>query len=128
MTREGVCIAYRVFGDGPFDIVYSPGWVTNVEILLEWPAVARAFARLAERARVVLYDKQGTGLSDRVATLPSLEARMDDIQAVMDAVGIERAALLGPTQGAAVNALFAATYPDRVAAFIAYGGFARTLW
>lgn len=128
MTREGVCIAYQVFGEGPFDIVYSPGWVTNIEILLEWPAVARTFRRLAESARVVLYDKQGTGLSDRVATLPTLEARMDDIQAVMDAVGMERASLLGPTQGAAVNALFSATFPDRVAAFIAYGGFARTLW
>jgi class 3 adenylate cyclase/pimeloyl-ACP methyl ester carboxylesterase len=127
-TREGVCVAYQVFGDGPYDLVYSPGWVTNIEVLWEWPGVARVFSRLASRCRVVLYDKQGTGLSDRVASLPSLEARMDDVTAVMDATGMTRAALLGPTQGAALSALFAATYPERVSAFIPYGGFARTTW
>lgn len=127
-TREGVSIAYRVFGDGPFDLVFAPGWATNIEVLWEWPGVARVFSRLAERSRVVLYDKQGTGLSDRVATLPTLEARMDDVEAVMDAVGMYRAALFGMTQGAAVNALYASTHPDRVAAFLAYGGFARFLW
>lgn len=123
-----MCIAYHVFGEGPFDLIYSPGWVTNIEILWEWPGVANVFSRLAQRARVVLYDKQGTGLSDRVATFPSLEARMDDVIAVMDAAGMERAALLGPTQGAAVSALVAATYPDRTAAFVPYGAFARNLW
>ena len=127
-TREGVCVAYQVFGDGPYDLVYSPGWVTNIEVLWEWPGVARVFSRLASRCRVVLYDKQGTGLSDRVASLPSLEARMDDVTAVMDAAGMTKAALLGPTQGAALSALFAATYPERVSAFIPYGGFARTTW
>ena len=127
-TREGVCVAYQVFGDGPFDLVYSPGWVTNIEVLWEWPGVAQVFSRLASRCRVVLYDKQGTGLSDRVASLPGLEARMDDVIAVMDGAGMSEAALLGPTQGAAVSALFAATYPERVSAFIPYGGFARTMW
>jgi class 3 adenylate cyclase len=127
-TREGVCVAYQVFGDGPYDLVYSPGWVTNIEVLWEWPGVAKVFSRLASRCRVALYDKQGTGLSDRVASLPSLEARMDDVTAVMDAAGMTKAALLGPTQGAALSALFAATYPERVSAFIPYGGFARTMW
>jgi pimeloyl-ACP methyl ester carboxylesterase len=122
-----VSIAYQIVGEGPYDLVYSPGWVTNIEILWEWPGVATVFRRLAQRSRVVLYDKQGTGLSDRVATLPSLEARMDDIEAVMDAAGMERAALLGPTQGAAVSALFAATQPERVIAFLPYGTFARTM-
>lgn len=127
-TREGVCVAYQVFGNGPHDLVYSPGWVTNIEVLWEWPGVARVFSRLATRCRVALYDKQGTGLSDRVASLPGLEARMDDLLAVMDAAGMAKAALLGPTQGAALSALFAATYPERVTAFIPYGGFARTTW
>jgi class 3 adenylate cyclase/pimeloyl-ACP methyl ester carboxylesterase len=127
-TREGVCVAYQVFGDGPYDLVYSPGWVTNIEVLWEWPGVARVFSRLAARCRVALYDKQGTGLSDRVASLPSLEARMDDLLAVMDGAGMTKAALLGPTQGAALSALLAATYPERVSAFLPYGGFARAAW
>jgi class 3 adenylate cyclase len=127
-TRDGVSIAYHAFGSGPFDLIFAPGWVTNIEVLWEWPGVARAFSRLAERCRIVVYDKQGTGLSDRVATLPTLEARMDDVEAVMDAVGIDQAALFGVTQGAAVNALYASTHPDRVAAFLAYGAFARFQW
>ncbi|HEY7477686.1 MAG TPA: alpha/beta hydrolase, partial [Actinomycetota bacterium] len=118
LTREGVCIAYQVFGEGPHELIYSPGWVTNIEVLWEWPACAAVFSRLASRSRVVLYDKQGTGLSDRVATLPDLEARMDDITAVIDAAGLTRPALFGPTQGAAVSALYAASHPDRVDALI----------
>jgi class 3 adenylate cyclase/pimeloyl-ACP methyl ester carboxylesterase len=128
MTREGVCIAYQVFGEGPHELIYSPGWVTNVEVLWEWPSCAAVFARLAHRCRVVVYDKQGTGLSDRVATLPNLEARMDDITAVMDAAKMTRPALFGATQGAALSALYAATHPDRVSALITYGGFARNAW
>jgi pimeloyl-ACP methyl ester carboxylesterase len=127
LTREGVCIAYQAFGDGPHELVYSPGWVTNIEMLWEWPGCAAVFSRLASRCRVVLYDKQGTGLSDRVATLPHLEARMDDVTAVIDAAELTRPALFGPTQGAAVSALYAASHPDRVAALITYGAFARTL-
>ncbi len=128
LTGEGVCIAYQVFGAGPHELIYSPGWVTNIEVLWEWPGCVAVFTRLAHRCRVVLYDKQGTGLSDRVATLPDLEARMDDITAVIDAASMERPALFGPTQGAAVSALYAATHPDRVAALITYGAFARTTW
>ncbi len=125
LTEEGVCVAYKIFGDGPHDLVFSPGWVTNVEVLMERPECARFFFRLARTCRVVVYDKQGTGLSDRVATLPTLEARMDDIHAVMRAAGMERATLFGPTQGAALSALFAATFPERVVSLVTYGGFAR---
>jgi len=125
LTEEGVCVAYKILGDGPNELVFSPGWVTNVEVLWEWPECARFFSRLAKTCRVVVYDKQGTGLSDRVATFPTLEARMDDIAAVMRATGMERATLFGPTQGAALSALFAATFPDRTQSFVAYGGFAR---
>jgi len=126
LTREGVCIAYKVLGEGEHDLVFSPGWVTYLEILWEWPVCAAFFARLARRCRVVVYDKQGTGLSDRVSTLPTLEARMDDIDAVMRATGMDHATLFGVTQGAALSALFAATFPDRVEALVTYGGFARS--
>jgi class 3 adenylate cyclase/pimeloyl-ACP methyl ester carboxylesterase len=125
MTREGVSVAFKTLGDGPHPLIFSPGWVTNVEVLWEWPACARFFERLSRRARLVVYDKQGTGLSDRVATLPTLEARMDDIAAVMAANDMEHASLFGPTQGAALSALFAATHPDRVDALVTYGAFAR---
>jgi class 3 adenylate cyclase len=125
LTREGVCVAYKTLGDGPHDLIFSPGWVTNVEVMWEWPACARFFERLARRCRLVVYDKQGTGLSDRVATFPTLEARMDDIDAVMKANGIERASLFGPTQGAALSALFTASFPERVETLVTYGGFAR---
>ena len=106
ITREGVCVAYKTLGDGPHSMIFSPGWVTNLEVLWEWPACARFFERLARRCRLVVYDKQGTGLSDRVATFPTLEARMDDMHAVMRATGMERASVFGPTQGAALSALW----------------------
>jgi class 3 adenylate cyclase/pimeloyl-ACP methyl ester carboxylesterase len=125
LTKEGVCVAYKALGVGPRALIFSPGWVTNLEILWEWPACARFFERLARRCRLVVYDKQGTGLSDRVATFPTLEARMDDIDAVMTANGMEGATLFGPTQGAALSALFAATFPERVDALVTYGAFAR---
>jgi class 3 adenylate cyclase len=125
LTREGVCVAYKTLGDGPHPLIFSPGWVTNLEVLWEWPACARFFERLAQRCRLVVYDKQGTGLSDRVATFPTLEARMDDIDAVMQANGMDRTSLFGLTQGAALSALFAATYPERVDALITYGAFAK---
>ena len=126
LTREGICVAYKVLGEGPHNLIYSPGWVTNLEVLWEWPACARFFERLSRRCRLVVYDKQGTGLSDRVATFPTLEARMDDLHAVMHATGMERASLFGPTQGAALSALFAASFPDRVEAIVTYGAFAKT--
>src|SRR4051794_26967553 len=92
-------IAYQVFGEGPIDLVYTPGFVSHLENQWEQPDLARWFLRLARFARVVVFDKRGTGLSDRTADLPSLEIRMDDLRAVMDAAGIQQAALVGVSEG-----------------------------
>ena len=125
-ARSGdVHIAYQVVGDGPRDLVLVPGWISNVEVFWDEPVVARFLERLASFARLILFDKRGTGLSDRVSDLPSLETRMDDVRAVMDAAGSERAALMGYSEGGPLCALFAATYPERTAALIALGSYAR---
>jgi pimeloyl-ACP methyl ester carboxylesterase len=122
-----VHIAYQVVGDGPVDLVFVPGWITHVELAWDDPFEAAFRRRLASFARLIVFDKRGTGLSDRVPVdqLPILEERMDDVRAVMDAAGSERAALLGVSEGGAMSALFAATYPERTAALILYGSFAR---
>src|SRR3712207_1742441 len=120
-----VHIAYQVFGSGSVDLVYTPGFVSHLENLWEQPDLARWLRRLASFARVVMFDKRGTGLSDRVSDLPSFDQRMDDVRAVMDAAGIERAALLGVSEGGPLTALFAATYPDRCNALVLYGTFPR---
>jgi pimeloyl-ACP methyl ester carboxylesterase len=120
-----VHIAYQVFGDGPVDLVYTPGFVSHLENQWDQPDLARWLLRLARFARVVMFDKRGTGLSDRVGELPGFDQRMDDLRAVMDAVGIERAALLGVSEGGPLTALFAATHPDRCRAMALYGTFAR---
>jgi pimeloyl-ACP methyl ester carboxylesterase len=122
-----VHIAYQVVGDGPVDLVFVPGWITHVELAWEDPLEAAFRRRLASFSRLILFDKRGTGLSDRVPVdqLPILEERMDDVRAVMDAAGSERAALMGVSEGGAMSALFAATYPERTAALILYGSFAR---
>ena len=112
-ARSGdVSIAYQVVGDGPRDLVLVAGWVTNIEVLWEEPSMARFLQRLAGFSRLILFDKRGTGLSDRVADMPNLETRMDDVRAVMDAVRSERAALLGYSEGGPMCVLFAATYPE----------------
>jgi class 3 adenylate cyclase/pimeloyl-ACP methyl ester carboxylesterase len=129
-TRSGeVNIAYQVIGQGPLDLVYVMGWVTNLEAFWQEPSVARFFQRLASFSRLILFDKRGTGLSDRVPIkeLPTLEQRMDDVRAVMDAVGSHRAALLGVSEGGPMCALFAATYPQRTAALVLYGSYAKRL-
>jgi len=120
-----VHIAYQMVGDAPRDLVLVPGWVSNIEVFWEEPTVARFFERLASFSRLILFDKRGTGLSDRVAELPNLETRMDDVRAVMDAVGSERATLFGYSEGGPMCALFAATYPARTTALVMLGGFAR---
>ena len=116
-----VHVAYRVFGEGPFDLVFASG--------LEYPsvefhdhAIGAGFEELTGRMRVIRFDKRGTGASDRVSGVPSLEERMDDVRAVMDAAGTERAALLGHVDGAAMALLFAATYPERVFALVLFQG------
>jgi class 3 adenylate cyclase len=123
-----VHIAYQVIGDGPVDLVFVPGWITHVELAWDDPAEAAFRRRLASFARLIVFDKRGTGLSDRVPVneLPILEEQMDDVRAVLDAVGSERAALMGVSEGGALSALFAATYPERTAALVLYGAFART--
>ena len=120
-------IAYQVVGSGAFDLVYVPGWLSNVALNWQEPSYARFLERLASFARLILFDKRGTGLSDRVPEreLPTLEQRMDDVRAVLDAVGSERAALLGVSEGGSMSALFAATYPDRTVALVMYGSYAR---
>ncbi len=123
-----VNIAYQVFGDGARDLVYVPGWVTHVEYAWEEPSYARFLQRLASFARVIIFDKRGTGLSDRDTGLPTLEERMDDVRAVMDAVGSQRAAILGMSEGGNMSVLFAATYPQRTVALIIFGTFAKRIW
>lgn len=119
-------IAYQVVGDGPFDLLFVPGALSHVELWWEEPASASFFRRLASFSRLILFDKRGTGLSDRVSdsALPTLEERMDDVRAVMDAANSERAVLLGFSEGGPMCALFAATYPERTRALVLYGSFA----
>jgi pimeloyl-ACP methyl ester carboxylesterase/class 3 adenylate cyclase len=121
----GVNIAYQTVGQGPRDLVLVPGWVSNLDAFWEEPALARMLTRLASFSRLILFDKRGTGLSDRVNDMPSLEVRMDDVRAVMDAVGSQRAALFGYSEGGTMCALFAATYPARASALIMEGAYAR---
>jgi pimeloyl-ACP methyl ester carboxylesterase len=124
-----VHIAYQVVSEGPSDLIVVPGWVSNVEVQWEDPAVARFYQRLASFSRLILFDKRGTGLSDRVpdTELPTLEQRMDDVRAVMDAAGSERAALFGMSEGGPMSVLFAATYPERTMGLVLYGAYARRL-
>jgi class 3 adenylate cyclase len=128
-TTDGVSIAYQTVGEGPVDLVWVPGWVSHLEVAWEEPTLARFFERLASFSRLILFDKRGTGLSDRVpeSDLPTLEVRMDDLRSVCDAAGSERAALLGVSEGAPLCVLFAATYPERTTAVIVFGGYARRM-
>jgi class 3 adenylate cyclase len=123
-----VNIAYQVFGEGPFDLVHVPAFTSHVELSWQVPAMAAVSRRLASFSRLIRFDKRGTGMSDRVAGVPTLETRMDDVRAVMDAVGSARAALLGASEGAAMSILFAATYPDRTWALVLAGGYPRRRW
>jgi pimeloyl-ACP methyl ester carboxylesterase len=125
-TRCGsINIAYQVVGEGPIDMVLVPGWVTNVDVFWEEPKFARFLRRLASFSRLILFDKRGTGLSDRVTDTPMLEERMEDVQAVMKAAGSTSAALMGYSEGGPMCALFAATYPEKTRALIVIGGYAR---
>ena len=130
-ARSGdVYIAYQVVGDGPRDLVFVMGWVTHLELFWDEPTVARFMERLASFSRLILFDKRGTGMSDRVPLqeLPTLEQRMDDVRAVMDAAGSERAAIFGVSEGGPMSALFAATYPERTTALVVYGSYAKRIW
>jgi pimeloyl-ACP methyl ester carboxylesterase len=122
-------IAYQVVGDGPVDLIYVPGWISNVELNWEEPAHAHVLERLAGFSRLILFDKRGTGLSDPVPldAMPTLEERMDDVRAVLDAVDCEEAALFGFSEGGLMSVLFAATYPERITTLVLYGTFAKRI-
>lgn len=129
-ARSGdVNIAYQVIGDAPLDLVFVMGWVSHLEYFWREPNFARFLLRLASFSRLILFDKRGTGLSDRVPInqLPTLEQRMDDVRAVMDAVGSERAALCGVSEGGPMCSLFAATYPEKTLALVMIGTYAKRI-
>ena len=129
-ARSGdVNIAYQVIGDAPLDLVFVMGWVSHMEYFWREPRFARFLMRLASFSRLILFDKRGTGLSDRVPInqLPTLEQRMDDVRAVMDAVGSERAALCGVSEGGPMCSLFAATYPEKTLGLVMIGTYAKRI-
>jgi class 3 adenylate cyclase len=125
---ENISIAYQVVGEGPLDLIFAMGWVSNIECMWEDPSFNHFLSRLASFSRLILFDKRGTGLSDKVSALPTLEQRMDDVRAVMDAVNSNKAALLGISEGGPMCALFAASYPERTEALIMYGSYAKRIW
>jgi pimeloyl-ACP methyl ester carboxylesterase len=122
-TADGVHIAYQVHGEGPIDLLMVLGWTTNIEALWEEPSIARSLNRLASSSRLILFDKRGVGLSDRVpeSQLPGLETRMDDLRAVMDAASSERGVVCGISEGGPMAMLFAATYPERTRGLLLFG-------
>jgi pimeloyl-ACP methyl ester carboxylesterase len=125
-ARNGdVNIAYQVVGEGPFDLVFVPGFISHLDLWWSFPETAAFLRRLASFSRLILFDKRGTGLSDPVPGVPTLEERMEDLHAVLDAVGSERAALLGVSEGGPMSILFAATYPERTTAMVIYGSTAK---
>jgi pimeloyl-ACP methyl ester carboxylesterase len=126
-ARSGdTSIAYQVVGEGPIDLILVLGFATHLELQWESPVFASFFERIGSFSRLIIFDKRGTGLSDPVNRVPTLEERVDDVRAVMDAAGSERAALLGISEGGPMSALFAAVHPDRVAALVLYGAMGRT--
>ena len=119
-------IAYQVVGDGPIDLVLVLGFTTHLELQWESPPMAHFLERLGSFSRLILFDKRGNGLSDPVAEVPTLELRIDDVRAVMDAAGSERAALFGISEGGPMSVMFAATHPERVTALVLHGAMGRT--
>jgi pimeloyl-ACP methyl ester carboxylesterase len=127
-TDDGVNIAYQVLGEGTVDLVFTAGWLSNIAYAWEQPLYARFYRRLASFSRLIIFDKRGLGLSDRVDDVASIDGRIDDFRCVMDAAGSGRAVVFGSSEGGAMAALFAATHPHRVSALILYGSFARLAW
>src|SRR3954454_19885086 len=127
-ARSGpVSVAYQVVGEGSIDLVLVPGFVSHVEVAWEEPRLARFLTRLSSFARLIVFDKRGTGMSDPVDSPPSIDERMDDIGAVMDAVGSERAAIFGISEGGTLSLLFGEAHPERAQAVVLYGSWARRL-
>jgi pimeloyl-ACP methyl ester carboxylesterase len=123
-----VHIAYATVGKGPIDIVVAPGWLSNVGLIFENPLTASFYNRIASFARVIVFDKRGTGLSDKPGPMPTLEERMDDVRAVMESAGIDCAIPFGVSEGGSMSMLFAATYPEKTLALALYGSFAKRVW
>lgn len=126
-ANGGLRIAYQAFGDGPLDLVIVPGFVSNLDLMADSPSFGPMFERLGRLGRCVVFDKRGTGLSDRDLGFGSLEERADDIRMVMDSAGMEQAALFGYSEGGPLSLVFAATYPERVRALALYGSYSRLL-
>jgi class 3 adenylate cyclase/pimeloyl-ACP methyl ester carboxylesterase len=125
---DGVSIGYQVVGDGPIDLVYSPGIWSNLDVMWEWPAWERYLRRLASFSRLILFDMRGIGISDRGAEPPTIELQMDDVRAVMDAAGSQSAVVFGGARAGALSMLFAASHPERTRALVLYAPSARTRW
>src|SRR3954454_14956101 len=122
---DGVSIAYQVLGDGPLNLVFCAGFVSHLDLAWTNPGITHFFRRLASFSRLALYDKAGTGVSDPIAHVPTLEERVDEIRAVMDVAGMEQAALFGEYEGGPAAVLFAATYPQRTTALVLYGSLVK---
>lgn len=128
VKSDDVHIAYQVLGDGPLDLLFVPGFVSNIEATWQSPERSAFFLRLASFCRLILFDKRGTGMSDRGSQVFTLEQRMHDVQAILDEVGSTRAALFGISEGGPMSLLYAATFPDRTSALILYGTYAKRSW
>ena len=124
VERDGISIAYQVVGEGPIDLLVAPGFISHLDLQWTDPRLARCISRLASFARLIMYDKPGTGLSDPILHLPTLEERGAEIEAVLDAAGSERAVLLGISEGGPSSIVIAATRPERITSLIVYGTFA----
>ena len=127
ISSDGTHIAYQVIGEGPLDLVYVPTWMSHVEVLWEEPRIAHFFEELASFSRLILFDRRGAGLSDPLSNGTTLEEQMDDVRAVLDAAGSERAAVFAQLEGGAMGCLLAATFPDRIAALVLYTTIVRTI-
>jgi class 3 adenylate cyclase len=128
VKSDDVYIAYQVLGEGPLDLIFVPGFVSNVEAIWQSPNRSAFFRRLASFCRVILFDKRGTGMSDRGSQIFTLEQRMHDVQTILNEVGSERAALFGISEGGPMSLLYAATYPERTSALVLYGCYAKRSW
>src|SRR6266850_6799599 len=128
VKSDDVYIAYQVLGEGSLDLIFVPGFVSNVEAMWQSPNRSRFFRRLASFCRVIIFDKRGTGMSDRSSQIFTLEQRMHDVQSILNEVGSERAALFGISEGGPMSLLYAATYPERTSALVLYGTYAKRSW
>src|ERR1700730_13862873 len=128
LKSDDVHIAYQVFGEGSLDLLFVPGFVSNIEAIWESPDHRAFFRRLGSFCRVILFDKAGTGMSDRGSQIFTLEQRMHDVQSILDEVGSQRAVLFGVSEGGPMSLLYAATYPARTSALVLYGSYAKRSW